>query len=643
VIIVTLSALTLRATLRAASEKDPDLRTDRSDCVDRGYRNGVAELLRVGLLLLLCAVFAWLRWAKLDELLQGDPVHWLHEVARVAGGELPYRDFSFQYPPFAAFFFGWMLHTLGATFVTASILVDFWSFTIVLLCFAVGRFLLPPTLRLPVGFLVICVCATSLTNFNLFSYRIYSPALQTGAAGALLSLLGMLRVLRNTAGSGSNLAAIACGSAIALLSKPEFALADVCALALFTLLNQRRWWNVKMLAISTLPAAALYAWLAHVVGLRNLMAGVSGYGLASFACPWWPTGIGVFGVAAALGEALLIASVVSFPWRRDFHRRFGSVYTRMLLVTIPGTSIYLAYIYTINREALTSTRPLLAKATLILPSLAWSGPVLLPIMWSVILLFFCLIGRCLRNRGRTSTRAAELLLALVFPVSMSPRTWFGSTQGVMAEVPAACYPFLLILGPYLLWSFLSKPSRTVPAAPAVASLVIAYGLARLLGGVSLFTEQNYRRLETAAGVVRISDHTPGIEVYRYVATHTAPSEYVLELPYGGGINFAASRRNPIFDTMLFNMEIPVEYQQKDLERISQRRPKVIVAEDVPQFGTNFSFGTIGNRACVCPRLVWMPDRPSWDPNHVYPLISYIARNYHPVVRIGGKMILEANP
>jgi hypothetical protein len=401
------------------------LRTDRSDCVDGGYGNRVSDLLRVGLLLLLCAVFAWLRWAKLDELLQGDPVHWLHGVARVAAGELPYRDFSFQYPPFAAFFFGWMLHILGATFATASILVNFWSFTIVLLCFAVGRFFLPPTLRFPVGFLMICVCATSLTNFNLFSYRIYSPALQTGAAGALVSLLGMLRVLRNTGRSGANLTAIAVGSAIALLSKPEFALADVCALALFAFLNRRRWWNVKMLAVSTLPAAALYTWLAHVVGLRNLLAGVSGYGLATFACPWWPTGIGVFGVAAALGEGLLIASGISFPWRRDFHRRFGAVYTRMLLVAIPGTAIYLAYIVAINREALTSTRPLLAKAKLILPSLAWSGPVLLPIMWSVILLFFCLIGRCLRDRGRTSTRAAELLLALVFPVSMSPRTWFG--------------------------------------------------------------------------------------------------------------------------------------------------------------------------------------------------------------------------
>ncbi len=629
--------------INVREELYPALHTDLSDRADKESRRCISDLLNIGLLLLLCAVFAWLRWGKLDELLQGDPVHWLHEVSRVAGGEMPYRDFSFQYPPFAAFFFGWMLHVLGPTFASASILVNFWSFAVVLLCYALTRLLLPATLRLPVCFLLICVCATSLTNFNLFSYRIYSPALETGAAGALLSLLGMLRVLRNSGRSGANLAMIAAGSGIALLSKPEFALANVCALVLFTLLNRRGWWNVKMLAISTLPAAALYAWVARLVGLRNLVAGISGYGLATFACPWWPTGIGVFGVAAALGEALLFTSVISFPWRRDFQERFGVIYTRMLLVTIPGGIAYLAYIASINREALTSTRPLSARAMLILPSLVWSAPVLLPVMWSGILLFVGLLGRCLRDRGKTSRRTTELLLFLVFLVSMSPRTWFGSTQGVTADIPAACYPFLLVLGPYLLWNFLSKPSPRIPAVPVVACIVITYGLARLVGGAPLFTHRNYRTLETAAGVVEISDYSPGIEVYRYIAKHTSPSEYVLELPYGGGIDFAARRRNPVFDTMLFNMEIPREYQQEDLDRIAERRPKFIVVEDLPRFGTNFSFGAAGNRACACPRLVWMPDRLSWDPDYVYPMVAYIVHNYHPAERIGRKMILEANP
>src|SRR5258708_36039655 len=99
------------------------------------------DLLNLGLLVLLCAVLAWLRWAKLDELLWGDPVHWLHEVSSVAAGELPYRDYSFQYPPFTAFFFGWIFHFFGSTFANASILVNFWSFSVLLLCYSLTRFL----------------------------------------------------------------------------------------------------------------------------------------------------------------------------------------------------------------------------------------------------------------------------------------------------------------------------------------------------------------------------------------------------------------------------------------------------------------------------------------------------------------------
>src|SRR5258708_14045448 len=113
--------------------------------------------------------------------------------------------------------------------------------------------------------------------------------------------------------SGINLAMIAAGSGIALLSKPEFAIANVFALILFAFVHRQFWWDLKMLAIATLPAAALYTWLATVVGLRNLMVGISGYGLATFACPWWPTRIGVFGVAAALADAVLSAPTLSLP------------------------------------------------------------------------------------------------------------------------------------------------------------------------------------------------------------------------------------------------------------------------------------------------------------------------------------------
>jgi len=187
-----------------------------------------------------------------------------------------------------------------------------------------------------------------------------------------------------------------------------------------------------------------------------------------------------------------------------------------------------------------------------------------------------------------------------------------------------------------------KGLSEIPAMLIVGCLIMVYGAARVPGGSFLFSDRNYRTLETAAGAVRISDYAPGIDIYRYVAAHTAPSDYVLELPYGGGINFASGRPNPIFDTMMFNMQIPAEYQRKDLERMVQRAPKLIIAQDSPRLGTNFSFGSEGNRACVCHG--WSGSRTCLrGPGLCVPVVEYIARNYRPAARIGGKVILEPNP
>ena len=58
---------------------------------------------------LVCTFFIVTRWKKMGSLLWLDPARWLNEFSLVARGEMPYRDFSFQYPPFAAFFYGWLL------------------------------------------------------------------------------------------------------------------------------------------------------------------------------------------------------------------------------------------------------------------------------------------------------------------------------------------------------------------------------------------------------------------------------------------------------------------------------------------------------------------------------------------------------
>lgn len=252
-----------------------------------------ADFLNLTALGLLSICFSWLRWNKLEDLLWGDPVHWLHEASRVALGQLPYRDFSFQYPPLSAYFFGWGLRYFGKTFTTAQILIDLWSLAIVFASYAVMRYLLPRKLHLATGFLLIAVGATSLTNFNLFSFRTYTPAIQIGAAGALLSLCGMLESLRRKTFRWRARWMIIAGSFIAILSKPEYAFAQCVALLLLAAITWVQWgsrgrfpeWlrsNLLLILLSTLPAGTIYLWLAVQAGPDNLWAGITGYGLASF-------------------------------------------------------------------------------------------------------------------------------------------------------------------------------------------------------------------------------------------------------------------------------------------------------------------------------------------------------------------------
>src|SRR5579885_318765 len=154
-------------------------------------RHGNAALLS-----LVCLVFVVLRWKKMGSLMWLDPAHWLNEISRLARGELPYRDYSFQYPPFVIFLYGWLLRLFGISFTAVQVITDVIDLGVIACCFVLIRRLLPPALHLAVGCCLVAVCATSLMNFNVFSYVTYSTSLQTGALGLFLLLFGLLPHIR---------------------------------------------------------------------------------------------------------------------------------------------------------------------------------------------------------------------------------------------------------------------------------------------------------------------------------------------------------------------------------------------------------------------------------------------------------------
>ena len=591
------------------------------------------------ILILVCLFFLTLRWKKMDSLLWLDPARWTNEMSRVAHGEMPYRDFSFQYPPFYGFFYGWLLRIFGVRFTTLQAAIDAIGIGVIACCYVLIRKLLPEPLRVATACFLVAVCATSLMNFNLFSFVTYSTSLQTGALGVLLLLFALLGLARDgRLGAGGWILA-ACGGFIAALSKPESGLAAVAGIAMLALITRRFRMAFHVALVAFAPAMVCYALLAKIVGLANLRAGISGYGLATAFCPWWPTGLGVFGVLAALGEAAAIAALFSLPKWRTFRSRFGARYSALLLIALVGSAIEVAYVFYQNVDAITSpTRPWIERVRLVLPSLIYTSAILQPVLWTCITVFCFLTWRVIvRRRARTGD--AELLLILTMPVVMSVRSLFGTTQSAYPEVAAICYPFLLVLGPYFLWRFLNAGGAPQYAAAVVLTLTIGYAVVRTVGGWSeLLSDARYGTLQTAAGSVKLLNYDVDSKIYAYIMAHTSPDDYVLDLPYGGGMNFATGRPYPIFNTQLYGIGVPAAYEQLDIEKIEQHPPRLVIAQDEPHLGTFWGFGNRGYRACPCPRLVWIPDGRSFDPGRVLRVAAWVEDRYRVTARIGNKAI-----
>ena len=612
-----------------------------------------------GSLLVLCGAVMAARWVKLESLVSADPAYWLFQVSRAAHGEMPYRDFSWNYPPLAIFLLGGFLKVFGVCFATAQFAIDFLSLAVVGLCYWLARCLLPRSLHFPIVTLVIAIGSTALTKFNLFSFLTYSPSLHLGAIGLFMLTIGGIRYLRSGVLDGWNRMLVAGGAFITAISKPEALAAALAALAILAFTDRWLWfrelpvrrWGVhyaKLLGAWAIPAAVTYGVVAYLVGAENLKAGIGGYGLATFACPWWPTGLGVFGALAATGQAIAIALALSIPFRMRFQARFGKLYRSMWLVAAPGAAIYLSYLWYLNRPVLTSHLTLIQKVEGSLPTLLWTSPVLLPVMWAAICCWGFLALRFVRSRARpVEKREVELLFLLTVPVVLSFRGLFGTTLFPYTEVSAICYPFFALLGPYLLWLWLSSAWTSTSAVgfsawaspvTLVSAVTLVYSLVRLVGGYPvLFSDRPYRPLATESGIVKLSDNGVSAWIYRYVVEHTRPEDYVLDVPYGGGVNFAARRRSPLFTTQFVQLRMPSHYLAGDLANIQANPPKVVIADDQPRFGC--TYGYQANMGCPFPRLVWEPDQPAWDPSVALPVVTYVENHYRVERRANNKVLL----
>jgi len=611
----------------------------------------------VGVILALSAAAAFLMWTKVHSLIWFDPAWWLQEMLRMARGQVPYRDFLWNYPPASILCFGWGLRAFGQRFETAQLLVDALSLGVVLGCYFWVRRLLPPRLHAICVGLVIAVGATSQTYFSLFSLLSYGPALAFCAIGVLVFVIGLLRYVELGKPGGANWL-MAAGAVIALTSKPESILVTFSLFLILAVFDRRatfravsaRAWLAHYAKWATLcfgPALAIYLAVGAWAGFGNMARGIAGNGIAQQSCPWWPTGLGLLSAASALGLAVFVFAVASLAEYKRWIAFLGiKRYALVWAAALVGFGVYASCEATLYHNVVFGSLPVATKIRRLLPDLLAMSAIFRSGQWSMIVYWIWLVVKLVRERV-VSRSGLALLLVLTVPFAMSARGLFGSLMSGLPEVPAAAYPFVVMLTPYVLLRVLSLPHGLPPAlrleAPlrpsaVVAALMLFYIAVRIVGGWhDVLSPVRYAALDTVGGRVHVRDFEDTRDVYRYVIAHTSPSDPILEIPWGGGIGFATGRPSHSFTTLWLQLRTPESAQARDLAIIRVHPPRVIVASSEKQLGSYY--GVMGNNGCTFPWITWVPDRLSWRPGYVYPAIQWIEDNYRIDKRVGEWVLL----
>jgi 4-amino-4-deoxy-L-arabinose transferase-like glycosyltransferase len=196
----------------------------------------------IGGLALFTAVLAmatWGTWGDLDS----DTGFDLVAGARVADGELPYRDFTYYYGPLAPFVAA-AAAMLGGSAISAAVGLG------LVLCAAIvaATYLLGRVLAGPVG-AFFAAALTVTVAFIPSNYSFVLPHTYAATLGTLFLLLALLALRRYEVTEGARWALLA-GAAVGLttLTKPEPALAAVLAVIAWVALRARAGARVRRTA-----------------------------------------------------------------------------------------------------------------------------------------------------------------------------------------------------------------------------------------------------------------------------------------------------------------------------------------------------------------------------------------------------------
>jgi hypothetical protein len=266
-------------------------------------------------------------------------------------------------------------------------------------------------------------------------------------------------------------------------------------------------------------------------------------------------------------------------------------------------------------------------------------------MWWSIVAWFVLLGRYVGawiKRRVFSVDESWLWVLLTIGVALSARGLFGDSHSVTTMVPVAAMPIWLMVGVYGLAAILSR-FKTDDAdegqrlwSKVVLIIVASFAGIRLIFGLGDEARTTYTALNTLAGTVRVADRASAA-VYADVLHETQLTDRVLDVAYGGGINFAARRASPAFSTQWWYLLPAQKYVDQDMAQFAQHPPRLVIANELADYGA--AFGVISPTRCSFPRLVWRPDELAYDPTRRFAVIDHIKARYQIAFAYDGVMVL----
>jgi hypothetical protein len=259
----------------------------------------VTQRARADLAALAAIIFLWAAWIaltgnRLDDV-HFDQGWYLQVSARVAAGDILYRDTLWMYGPLPVYLLAGLLRLLEGRVVALTVLNAASALFGALLAYGVARTLLPARL----AFLsIVAVLAAGIWGGFMGYTSAYTGAIPVGAAFGLLSLLSLLRYVVHRRIPWAVLSGAATG--LAALSKPEFALATLgtgilfwgTAIVLPRAFGQPRRSSAgaafTYFVAAAVVIAAVFAPLGSAAGPDRLLDGLTAYDQDRLVMREWP-------------------------------------------------------------------------------------------------------------------------------------------------------------------------------------------------------------------------------------------------------------------------------------------------------------------------------------------------------------------